>query len=137
MRTVERRREEKQGEESRREVKEKRVEDSREEKRGKARRREEKRAEERGEERRRGEVKEKGVEHRQKEKRRKARTLTNSHSSKSWMREGGNEAVEPVQEGIYLGLDGSSHPQLCYQLDILRLREREVYIGNIHYVEYD
>lgn len=50
---------------------------------------------------------------------------------------GGNEGVEPVQEGIYLGLDGSSHPQLCYQLDILRLREREVYIGNIHYVEYD
>lgn len=62
---------------------------------------------------------------------------------------GGNEGVEPVQESIYLGLDGSSHPQLCQQLDILCLREREesreqrgerereVYIGNIHYVEYD
>lgn len=73
------------------------------------RRREEERKRERGE------VKEKGEQ---------ARTLTNSYSSKSWMREGGNEAVEPVQEGIYLGLDGSSHPQLCYQLDILRLSER-------------
>lgn len=36
---------------------------------------------------------------------------------------GRDEGVESVQEGVYLRLDGSRHPQLCHQLDILSLRE--------------
>lgn len=36
---------------------------------------------------------------------------------------GRDEGVESVQKGIYLRLDGSRHPQLRHQLDILGLRE--------------
>ena len=43
---------------------------------------------------------------------------------------GGDIGVEPLQEGVYLGLDGACHPQLCHQLDVLGLwsqtpRQRE------------
>lgn len=36
---------------------------------------------------------------------------------------GGDKGVESLQEGVYLGLDGSRHPQLRHQLDVLGLRE--------------
>lgn len=39
---------------------------------------------------------------------------------------GGDESVESLQEGIYLRLYGSCHPQLCHQLYILGLRHREI-----------
>lgn len=34
-----------------------------------------------------------------------------------------NESVESLQEGVDLGLDSASHPQLRHQLDILRLKD--------------
>lgn len=35
-----------------------------------------------------------------------------------------DEGVEPLQEGVYLRLDGSGHPQLSHQLDVLGLEDR-------------
>lgn len=38
----------------------------------------------------------------------------------------GDEGVESLQEGVYLRLDGSCHPQLRHQLDVLRLRKHSL-----------
>lgn len=47
-----------------------------------------------------------------------------------------DEGVEALQEGIYLRLDGSSHPQLRHQLDILSLREDTHAHTHIHTLKF-